>query len=179
MLFSRHIEVEVTRDYAAGNVAGIPVRDVIRIEAKLNLLSVYEKAAFKEAFDDEGSVKVFLRALFEVIDQVTPDQSSYQLLIDTVDRLPQKEGGTRVTNWPVLTQFPFIACPEHHMQLKPKAIQDCAARLNFDLRYTARLNWKTYERLLLMARILFDRLKPLGARDFIDVQSFIWVIAEA
>ena len=64
------------------------------------------------------------------------------------------------------------------MQLKPTAVCDCALRLNFDLRYTSELNWETYTRLLKMAGILFDRLEPLGARDLIDIQSFIWVIAE-
>jgi len=58
------------------------------------------------------------------------------------------------------------------MQLKP------TARLNYDLRYRPELNWETYDRLLEMSRILMERLQPQGARDFIDIQSFIWMIGE-
>ena len=38
------------------------------------------------------------------------------------------------------------------------------------------LRWATYERLLEMGTHLLRELQPLGAKDFIDVQSFMWVI---
>jgi hypothetical protein len=45
-----------------------------------------------------------------------------------------------------------------------------------DLLYDARPNWSTYARLMTLANRLLNRLRPLGARDFIDVQSFMWEI---
>jgi len=62
------------------------------------------------------------------------------------------------------------------MFLKPLVTQDCAARLTFDLAYSTDLRWETYSRLLTMSQSLLDFLRPYGATDFIDVQSFIWVI---
>ena len=46
----------------------------------------------------------------------------------------------------------------------------------FDLNYQSKLNWMTYSQLIVLSEALFEKLKPLGARDYIDVQSFIWVI---
>jgi len=62
------------------------------------------------------------------------------------------------------------------MFLKPEVTQDCAARLIFELNYRPQLNWLTYAKLLEMSRYLLQVLRPLGARDFIDIQSFIWLI---
>jgi hypothetical protein len=36
----------------------------------------------------------------------------------------------------------------------------------------------TYKKLMQMGGQLLERLRPLGAQDYIDVQSFIWVIAK-
>ena len=62
------------------------------------------------------------------------------------------------------------------MFLKPEVTQQCAERLTFDLAYSSDLNWPTYERLLVMSARLLEILRPYGASDFIDVQSFSWVI---
>jgi len=71
---------------------------------------------------------------------------------------------------------PIWAQPDRFMFLKPEVTQQCAARLTFDLAYSSDLNWPTYERLLVMSARLLEILRPYGASDFIDVQSFIWVI---
>jgi hypothetical protein len=158
-----------------GKVAEAKKR-LLKIDAKLDLLSTQEKAGLKRDLKNDDA-EVFLRALFVVAEQSEPEQSTYQKLIDAVDLVMEKEQGSRSTNWPVLTQFPFIACPEHHIEFKPAVVQKCAARLNFDLRYAAVPNWWTYERLLQLSKNLMTRLEPLGAKDFIDVHWFIRTIA--
>jgi hypothetical protein len=152
-------------------------RRVLGVGAELDLLTPTEKLAFEEALNDDGAAEPFLRALVDVANQVAPEHASYQRLIEAVHGFSASEGDPRVATWAVLTHLPFIACPEHHIHLKPAAVQKCAARLNFDIRFTTALNWWTYARLLQMAGILLARLEPLGAKDQIDVQSFIRVIA--
>ena len=67
-----------------------------------------------------------------------------------------------------------------YMLLKPDVTRDCAERLFFDLHYDSKLNWLTYEQLHKMCDdILMPDLQPLGARDYIDLQSFMWVVANA
>lgn len=152
---------------------------LLEIEAKLGFLSSQERAAFKEGLEAGGASGDYVRALLEVADTAEPEQSSFQQLIDAVDAMVEKEPGTRTSKWPVLTQFPHVIHPEHHIHFRPIEAQKCAARLNFDLRYSAGLNWWTYAIFLDMATILRDRLKSLGARDFIDVQFFIATVAKA
>jgi hypothetical protein len=57
--------------------------------------------------------------------------------------------------------------------------QRSAESLAYDLAYSPALTWATYQRLLDMSQLLLERLRPLGAVDFIDVQSFMWVTAGA
>ena len=152
---------------------------LLEIAAAPGVLSADENAALQHGLDDDDAAQAYLRALFAVTAQSTAEQSSYQQLIDAVVALPGQDGPARVATWQVLTQFPGIACPGHHLQLKPATAQKCASRLNFDLRYTAAVNWWTYRRLLRLAEILLARLKPHGAVDFFDVQPFMRAIAAA
>jgi hypothetical protein len=74
-----------------------------------------------------------------------------------------------------VTLFPFIAQPERHMLLLPSFTCEAAQRLGLDLRYQSEPNWATYAALLSSSNHLLEELKPLGARDLIDVESFLHV----
>lgn len=149
---------------------------LLQIEGHLNLLSPYEKMALKEGLADERAAMLFCQALFDVIESQKVTDETYNALISAVNGLPHEEGRARVATWPVLTLFPFIARPDCHMFLKPEVTKQCADRMLFDLNYKTDLNLATYKQLLRLSDALFDLLKPLGARDYIDIQSFIWVI---
>ena len=146
------------------------------VEGLLNLLSPYEKMALSDALKNEQAAMSYFSALFDVCDQDKVEKESYQALIVAVNELPAEEGKSRVSTWPVLTQFPYIARPDCHMLLKPEVTKACADRMVFDLKYSPSLNWGTYSQLLSLADRLFEELKPMGAKDYIDVQSYIWVI---
>lgn len=154
-------------------------RLVLEIGGTAGLMTAEERRTVEAVLDDGDAAEPYLRALLDVVSQGAPDQPSFQRLIDVVEDHSDQEEGPKVSTWPVLTQFPFIACPEHHILLRPAIFQKCAARLNFELRGTTGLNWFSYERSLKMAKILLARLKPLGAKDFIDVQAMIRVVATA
>ncbi len=61
------------------------------------------------------------------------------------------------------------------MVLKPGIAQQMAARMGFDLLYSAPPRWRCYEALLRMSAVLLGHLGALGATDYIDVQTFMWV----
>jgi len=140
------------------------------------LLSPYEAMAFRDGLiaSDKTAAEYF-RALFLFVEG-GPNQQSFNAFASAVTNLPVQEGRARVATWPVLTLPPFLADPNRFMFLKPEPTQACADRLRFDLLYDSSLRWVTYERLMTMGEILLNELKPLGAQDFIDVQSFMWVI---
>ncbi len=140
---------------------------------QLNLLSPYEAAALKEALADTEAATRYFQALFALLDGGEVTEPAYAELIEAVKALPAAKG--RVATWPVLTQAPYIAQPEKHILLKPEVTKAAAARFDFDLAYTAKLNWATYAKLLDLAGTLLAKLQEHGAKDFIDVQSFIWV----
>jgi hypothetical protein len=154
------------------------VERALAVEGLLNLLSPYEKMALREALGKHPeAARRFFETLVAVLDARTLSRTVWEPYVQAVTSLPAEAGRARVATWPVLTLFPYVAQPTRHMFLKPEVTQHCAEVLAFDLQYSATLNWPTYERLLEMSQILLAHLRPHGARDLIDVQSFIWVIA--
>ena len=74
-----------------------------------------------------------------------------------------------------MTLLPFLADPKRFIALKPTNTELMAARMSYDLKYDSTPNWETYDATLRMARSCWQRLAPLGAKDMIDVQAFMWV----
>lgn len=148
---------------------------LLAVEGKVNLLASFERMAFRDALGDDRALVLFAGALFDLIDAAAEDRQALERYLRAVESLPAV-GNTSPAKWTVATLLPFLAAPERFMFLKPEVTKECAARMMFELGYTTELVPGPYLRLLEMSRILFERLQPLGARDFLDVQSFIWVI---
>lgn len=142
----------------------------------MNLLSPYEAMALRDGLlPSESAAESFFDALFKFVAS-GPEPETFNNLAKAVSDLPVEEGRARVATWPVQTLLPYLADPTRFMFLKPEPTRACADRLRFDLLYDSALRWVTYERLIAMGELLLKELQPLGARDFIDVQSFMWVI---
>jgi hypothetical protein len=149
----------------------------LAVVARTNLLSPFEAMALRDGFAFPEPARRFFEALLPFIDQ-PPTPATFAPLADAVLGLPAEPGRARVATWPVLTILPFLARPDRFMFLKPEITQECAERMRFDLQYDSALRWITYERLMKLSDVLLEKLRPLGARDYIDVQSFMWVIAK-
>ena len=159
---------------AAGRLDEV-VQHILSAERAVNLLSPYEKSAFADGLKNPQAAHEYAAALFGVLAAPDRDQTVFERFIKAVTNLPAEEGRARVATWPVLTILPFLAQPERFMFLKPEVTQKAADRLLWNLNYTSKPNWLTYTRLLKMSQVLMTMLQPLGVRDLIDVQSFIWV----
>jgi hypothetical protein len=122
---------------------------------------------------DESSTKV-LGATLAFLSN--PGMQSFKAMADAVSQLPA-DGG-KVFTWPIVTLLPFLADPNRFIALKPTNTELMAARMNANLKYDTTPNWETYQAALHMAGSLLDKLKPLGAKDMIDVQQFMWVTRE-
>ena len=147
------------------------------VVGQVNLLAVFEHAAFRDALNDAAAAERFFDTLFHLLDTCEVTRDAFDPYADAVRDLPQK-GNSRVASWPVATILPYLAQPGRHMFLKPQATLEAAERLGFDLRYDPAPNWPTYEALLRMSNVYLEMLRPHGARDFIDVQSFFWLVRE-
>jgi hypothetical protein len=154
-------------------------KHALAVEGRLNVVNRFEKSAFRDGLKDDDAAKRYFEALAQILALPTVERASFQRYLDAVASLPSDEGKTSPVKWTVATILPFLAKPTQFMFLKPEVTQDCAARLMFDIQYSPEPNWTTYAKVLEMSEFLLDALRPYGARDFIDVQSFIWLIGAA
>jgi hypothetical protein len=167
-LLSREIRMEALRERRADAL----VAAALQIEAATNLISPFEKAALRDGLQDgEGALR-FFGALSALVDAGAPSEGHFEALAQAVEALPASRG--KVFTWPIVTVFPFLACPDRHLFVKPVATRNEAHRLRHDLGYDPAPNWATYASALSMAEKLKAELAGLGCRDMIDVQSFIY-----
>ena len=140
-----------------------------------NILSPFEIKAVHKAFvkADESSTKVLGLTLAFMS---TPTMQSFKMMGEAVSQLPA-DGG-KVFTWPIVTLLPFLAEPKRFIALKPTNTELMAARMNMNLKYDTMPNWETYQAALQMADALLAKLQPLGAKDMIDVQQFMWITRE-
>lgn len=136
-----------------------------------NILSPFEVKAVHKAFvkGDESATKVLGYTMAFVSN---PGLPTFKAMAEAVGQLPA-DGG-KVFTWPIVTLLPFFADPKRYLALKPTNTELMAARMSFDLKYDSAPNWETYEMTLRMAAQLLDKLAPLGAKDMMDVQAFMW-----
>jgi hypothetical protein len=157
----------VQREFRLLAVKGLSVLSAV------NMLSPFESAAFHDAMQDDNAVETLFTSLLNLLDVDPLSERTFTVYANAVCRLPAERG--KVATWPVATIFPYLANPNKFMFLKPLVTKAAAETLGFDLKYDATPNWTTYEALLRMGTVYLGLLEPLGARDFVDVQSFIYV----
>ena len=164
---------EGERLLAAGDVGGL-VERTLRVERHVRTLHKdAAKVSFEDGLKDPAAARGFFAALFELLATATPEQSRFEALAAAVAALAPS--AARESGWPIVTLLPFIARPDVHMLLRPRFACEVAQRLGLELAYDAEPNWPTYSAHLGSAELLLEKLRPLGARDFVDVESFMHV----
>ena len=170
-------------EFAEGNARVLLERhDVAELRRKLfavdnrnNLLHPkWDKAPLRDGLADDDAALGYFQALLDYIEAVEPTEDKFVSLIAALSRMPQP--GSEVASWPVATVFPFLAAPHRDIFLRPTQAQHAAQLMAFELNYEARPNWRTYSCWLTLAKLMLERLGPHGAKDFIDVQSFLYAL---
>ncbi len=151
---------------------------VLLLEAGTNLLSANEKTALHDGLDDDIAAYEFVAALLDLLEYPEPEPSRFAALVTAVRNLPAGLGKPDHEQWPVVTVFPFLAEPGRFMFLRPDVTKIAADRLYFNLEYDSRPNWTTFSRLHEMSLQLLEELRPHGAMDLMDVQTFIDVTGQ-
>jgi hypothetical protein len=160
---------------AEGEVGEIVKRalKVERLGAALHPPS--DAGAFKAAFAEPDATGPFVGALFELVSVPSPTRARFDKLFTAARGLPVEPAH----QWLVATLFPLLAAPSRHVVLRPKVACDAAERLGCDLRYEAAPSWATYAALRAFSAKLLERLAPLGAKDFVDVEGFTRAVVSA
>jgi hypothetical protein len=172
--FQEQLGLETLRTMLANDdIAGL-IKLALAVKSPVvEMLSRFENAALHDALQDIDSSRTFFSTLLQLLESPAIDQAVFKPYIDAVNSLPVKKG--KAATWPIATLFPHIAQPDRHMFLKPEAARAAAERLGFNLKYETALNWETYSALLRMGETYLGLLKESGAKDFVDVQSFLFV----
>jgi hypothetical protein len=145
----------------------------VRIESRTNLLFSFEKMALRDAIRSPEAARSFALGLYYLLHgQDSPDRR-FETWCSTLGKLPRKQ--TRVLTWPLVTVFGFIAQPTQHIFLKPRVTQLAAAEYEFDFQYASTPSLEVYENLRSFAETIRRDVADLKPRDYIDLQSFIWV----
>jgi hypothetical protein len=154
-------------DAAEGLGFGEAVLSVFRAT---NLLSPFEKTRLQNVLRGP-SANPFIRAAA----RFTLGETRAALL--DLERALKPHDAAK---WTVVSYLPFLWRPETHMFLKPEVTKDFAARVGhrFASDYEPRLGHEVYDSLLDLVLETEGELAELGPRDRIDVQSFIWVVAD-
>jgi hypothetical protein len=148
----------------------------VRIESRTSLLFSFEKMALRDAVRSPAGARLFACELYAFLHGPGSPQRRFGDWLDALAELPQP--GSKVLTWPVATVFGFIARPDRHLFMKPRATRRAARAYGYDLAYESQPSWAGYRDLLTFAAVLrrdLDRKHGFKARDMIDLQSFIWV----
>jgi hypothetical protein len=147
---------------------------IVRIESKTNLLFSFEKMALRDAVKSPEGAKAFSTGLYEYVYGKDNLENRFMKFVEVIAGLPRKQ--TRVLTWPLVTVFGFLANPAEHIFLKPRVTQAAAVKYRFDFDYRSKPNWNTYQSLLNFAAQVWEDTAGYKPRDYIDIQSFIWVM---
>ncbi len=148
--------------------------EAVSLESRTNLLFSFEKMAIRDALKSEHGARAFAEGLYSLLYGPGSLQTRFSRWCEVVASLPRKQ--SRVFTWPLATVFGFIAQPEKHIFLKPRVTRLAAEKYGFDFHYRPGPSWETYSDLLRFGRQIEQDLPDLRPRDFIDIQSFIWVL---
>lgn len=135
---------------------------------KTNLLSTFEHARTREVLKSSVGPQ-FVRAAARLA------SGEDGTALSEIQQLFTSFG---TASWPAATYLPFLWRPAENMFLKPEVTRDFAERVGhpFAQAYGAQLQADVYRTLLALARETAESLKDLEPRDYIDVQSFIWIV---
>ena len=152
-------------------------KKALQVESRTNFLFSFEKMALRDALHMPDGARTFSEGLYDLLYDRGSMKSKFIAWIVAVSQLPRKK--SRVLSWPILTIFPFLAQPSRYIIMKPTAMRVAAAELGYDLDYSSKPSYRTYESLLELAELTKICIADLKPRDYHDIQTFLWVIGSA
>ncbi len=132
-----------------------------------------DEGAVASALADPELTRPFLLALADLVSVPSPGKARFDRLFAAARGLPAEPGH----QWLVATLLPFLAAPDRHVLIRPRATFLAAERLGSDVRADPSPNWATYSSARAHQGRLLERLAPQGAKDFVDVEAFLHVTA--
>lgn len=147
-----------------------------RVISKTNLIFPNEAMALNDALKDPARSQRFAESLGELLGGDGGGDGDAQKRFEQFARCLED---LEAAKWTIASYFQFLKWPQTHVFVKPIITQDVAAMWRKEIAYRAELNWGTYSAVQAMARDLREVIEKeeLAPRDMVDVQSFMWCVA--
>lgn len=163
---------EISRLIADGSFDAVCDR-ARHVETSTSLLTKSERKALHEAIELPACQKLFSLALADLLYGTETEEARFKHFLRTL-------GILELNKWQFATLFSFIRHPQQSAFIKPSAIQNAAKALCWRINYKPEPNWKTYDAVARLysyvrANLIEEGMMP---RDLIDVQAFIWSVAQ-
>jgi hypothetical protein len=142
------------------------IRSIANHPADNLLYKPFEIISLLNAPDQELTL-----TLFDLLYGEGPFTPRFQAWIDLLSR-------DKSLCWPAATYFLMYHDPSTHIFIKPGPTGKFLKAIGSGLTWQPRTTPAFYSELQRLARALLPQLAPLGTRDFIDVQSFIWLMRD-
>ena len=128
----------------------------LQVRSRTTFLFSFEKMALRDALRTTSGATTFAQGLYDFLYEPGARKEKFIEWIVTVADLPRVK--LRVLSWPILTVFPYLAQPKKHMIMKPSAMRFAADELGYDLDYSSKPTYRTYERLVHLADLTGDAI---------------------
>ena len=151
-----------------------------KIFVSVNLIDRYTKDNFKKALNDFPDEKNnFIETLYKHLYSNETLENRFNMFIDFFGKLKNKTD-FKIYSWPMVSYFGFIFLPEELVFIMKTKIEHAADLCNYEISYDSSLNWETYDKSKNFYKDLKLKLEKenLFPKDMIDIQSFIWLLAE-
>jgi len=136
-------------------------------------LAVPSASDYKILLEVQDNPKEYCVALFNLLHGQESLIERFKAYLDYVEK-------AKLTNkWQFPTYMLFLMYPTEAMFIKPERVKLIIKEIELDLVYNTTPSPEFYEGFLSFCKDVLDLLKPYGASDIIDVQSFLWVWTEA
>jgi hypothetical protein len=80
--------------------------------------------------------------------------------------------------WPAATYYLMIHDPEKHIYVKPGTLGKLINAVSTKFKWQPRTSAAYYVEVQRFSQAILEELKPYGARDMLDVQSFAWILRD-
>lgn len=147
-------------DFAAAHA------DIRRAYTGNNLLNQWDVLPIVNA-----PVEALVRALYDLLYGSGPFERRFNTWVGVLSSQTPRV-------WPAATYFLMMHNPETDILVKPNPFKALLHNLGRAAEWPTRPDARSYRELIDLAQVLYQRLRPLGARDMIDVQSFIWIVRD-
>ena len=118
--------------------------------------------------DHGGREETFAKRLHALLYGQRSEQHRFEAFASLMEELS-------VPKWPICTFWRWIVFPNEEVFVKPASVKAAADAWSYDLGYSPGPSWAVYRRIRDFCHHVREELADLEPRDFIDVQTFMWL----